>query len=424
MIKDTLETYIKWAYVSFHSSFCKRSVDNSGNRLFLIASHLPPNSGGGVFRPLSFIENAEENGWDCIAYTIDNISIENKSGQYLLSKIKKNIINRVKCNKSNASWRFSPRIDGGFNNALNIYESAVKYNDSPSVILCTGPSFCTFLTGLYLKKFFQAKLVLDYRDEWSLCPFSWVDNTQLNSYFERKCCEQADKIIFTTKSHLEHHTKTFSHIDPNKRIIIPNGYEEADVPAANYECSNEKYTISFLGYLGSHSLPNNFLVDLEYIIDKNPSLENKISIVFIGNKCEQAINAFNDFPYKRVIRSYDHVSKQDAMKMMKQSNALLILAGDNMEGYIPGKLFDYLACKKPIIYYGVNGEASQIINYLESGICVLPKDFNSLFDGINALINGGFNISNFKVQNWLKSHTRKELAKLFYNELNQLVDEK
>jgi glycosyltransferase involved in cell wall biosynthesis len=429
MLLDTLLIYSKWLNTILKSNLSlgkKKPAGTNTKTLFIVASHLPPNSGGGVFRALSFIRYAIENNWSTKAFSLD-YKIENQdAGNFLIRQIQDpTCLERIELNRLKPSWSLTPRIDGGFNNCLNMFGHVIRTSATrPDMILSTGPSFHTFLTGFYLSKYYQCKLTLDYRDEWTLCPFSWVEKDQLNRFFEKICCRHASKIIFTTQSHLDNHTKHFPDIDPDKKVVISNGYEDGDLSVLpfNQATPTHAFTLSFIGNLTAHSLPNHFLHDLEKIFSKYPDLADKIDLVFAGNKSKDAIEAINSFPYKKSVISLDHMPKNQALELMHRSDALLILAGEGMKSYIPGKLFDYVAAKKPILYFGEQGEVTSIINQLGIGFSVAPGNIDTLGAHLLCLLRKEFSIDDDAVKEWLKSHTRRALAKKLFNELDSLLE--
>lgn len=425
MITDTLKLYRNWFKATLLCYTMPAKKHHNEKSFVLIASHLPPNSGGGVFRPLSFLQNAPSNEWACDAFCLD-YKVENfDAGNFLAQKIPKEStsVTRVRLNQLKPSWLLSPRIDGGFNNALNLFFAVInKIKYKPHIIFATGPSFSSFLTGYYLSKYYRSPLILDYRDEWTLCPFSWIEKDQLNKYFERKCCSHARKILFTTKSHLVNHSDAFPDIPAEKRIVIANGYEAGDfITNENIEQieKNKKFVLSFIGNLSQHSSPEVFLKNLELSLEIEPTLSENIEIIFAGNKSPDALSLIENFKFNEIIKTVNHLAKNEAVSLMTQSDALLILAGKGMSSYIPGKLFDYLAAKKPILYYGEMGEATAIINSLNAGYAVSPDNGNDLSLAIRKLINKDLIIDEVKVNDWLKSFDRSFLANKLFNIFNQ-----
>jgi len=90
-------------------------------------------------------------------------------------------------------------------------------------------------------------------------------------------------------------------------------------------------------------------VEIQAVIRSHKILENKLKL----------------FPY---------ISHGEVIEEYKKSSVLLLLLFDSKsgKGNIPGKLFEYLACNKPIMAFGPNGgDAAEIVS---------QNDLNSFFD--------------------------------------------
>jgi glycosyltransferase involved in cell wall biosynthesis len=106
--------------------------------------------------------------------------------------------------------------------------SRFSFDEKYDAILATGPVFSNHLLGFYISKKLKCKLILDYRDPWTinddyykskLSIFFWM-NRILESIFIRS----AQKILVTTESFKIKMIKEFK-LDEKKLVIIPNGYD-------------------------------------------------------------------------------------------------------------------------------------------------------------------------------------------------------
>jgi len=205
--------------------------------------------------------------------------------------------------------------------------------------------------------------------------------------------------------------------------VIANGYDETDLASCQPKQTDSQFiTLSFIGMLGDHSLPKEFLKTLARLLESNPELANILCVNFIGNKSAQAECLLNDFKFQKNIKVIGHVSKIEALNLMAESDALLVLAGKGMESYIPGKLFDYLSLKKPILYFGAKGEASTIVEQLGAGFSIVDGDKEGMCEFFNMLTQQKFIIEESTIDNWLKDYTRSFLAHKLYEELSVLVE--
>ena len=399
---------------------------NSG--ILLIAWYLPPSISSGVYRPLSFIKYAGTNkiNLSCLSGYLEEDILE--SGKYLEMSLPGNIpIKRVNKIDINPSWRFFPRIQQNvFIDAMAVYYEAIKIYDKhpPKVIIATGPPFSDFIAATFLAKRYSSKLVLDYRDEWSERPFTHIEKNLQDKFFEKWCLKNANAIIFTTESQILHQLTTFSYLKKNRCYYIPNGWDKdftTDSDDSNLAQKNtsDYIIISFIGHLGAHTKPNVFFDCINKVIEKNKEI--RIKIRFVGDIGSASRLSIENFKHKDLIEIIGHVSKQKAFSYMKESSLLLLIAENDLCRYRPGKLYDYLAAKRPILVYGSEGEVKDVVCNLNAGFYVKTGDSVSLE---NALLQSKTFLFNEKIKvninEWMAKHERNVLAKSFFKIINSL----
>jgi len=422
---DTIRGYFYFLKM-IAGSFVYIKPKDKKNILF-IAWYLPPSISSGVYRPLSLIKYAGEKKikLSCISGPLEGeVGI---SGKYLEDKLPHNIpIKKIHQLNLRPSWKFFPRIqENTLIDALAIYFQAIDIYDKapPKIIIATGPPFSDFIAATFLAKRYSCKLVLDYRDEWSERPFDFVGKNIYDRLFEEICLKHSDAVIFTTKSQIAHQLSVFSFLNKNKCHYIPNGWD-GQFSAWDKECeikeSQNKIIISFVGYLGAHSKPGDFLESIGKIIDKNKNLNLVIRFIGeIGPDCRLIIERFK---YKEVVEIIGHVPKPRALRYMQESTYLLLLAEESLSRYRPGKLYDYISSLKPTIVYGYEGEVRDVVCSLNAGFFVRKGDWGSLeeilLDRNNSIFSGEVKE---KIRNWVNNHERSVLAESFFNVVNNLT---
>lgn len=150
---------------------------SSGRHLALFASALPPSSNVGVLRPLSFMRYACSVGWRVDAFCSEPPPTQRQHGDELMARVPREAtLHVVPASSREPSFRFFPRVDGDFRNALAYARQAIESlaDDPPDIVMASAPRFFTFVAALFVARRFGAPLVLDYRDEWTECPFDFV----------------------------------------------------------------------------------------------------------------------------------------------------------------------------------------------------------------------------------------------------------
>lgn len=428
----TILTYIWLGRTELNTRLrAARQHDRTSNRHALLLAWLPPTVKGGVYRPTSFLKYGNKLGWRMSAISGPAPRDISEAGRYLLGTIPEAVqIHCLDPPKLRPSWRFSPRIDGGFLNALAITRLAFRIfrGAGPSVVIASGPPFHNFVAAYYIARMYRTKLVLDYRDEWSECPLEFVERGNVDRIWEGRCLREAHAVIFTTRSQLEHHLTTFGSLDKDKYHVIPNGWEPSEVSVEidhgeKGKAKTDKIVLSFVGTMfGSYQNPDRFLDSLTRLIDRRPDLRDRLILQFVGEIQPDIEPVLEGFRYSKIIKTTGLVPKPKALKFMRESDGLLVFVEPRSTRYLPGKLYDYIAAGPPVLVYGHAGEARKLVERLGVGVFVPADDTGALekaLDQICASINTFPNRS-AKTSEWRQQHTRETLARRFFDILEGL----
>jgi glycosyltransferase involved in cell wall biosynthesis len=394
--------------------------------LLLLTWAFPPDVTGGVYRPISIVRGAKKRGWRVTVisgYSSEEVSAAGNYLEKYTNALAKII--RLTPPKLRPSYKlFFPRIDGGFLNLLETIDlaSLSLKHDRPSLILASGPTFHNFVVARVLSKKFGVPYVLDYRDEWTQCPFELVQIGNVDRYFEEKCIRDAAKIIFTTNSHLQHQKRFFPDLDLEKASVVPNGWEEADSPVEQTDnpLGTAEIRLAFVGFLSEHTLPNEFFRSLEKSIDAFPELVRKIRIAFVGSKSDAAVAELSAFKYQEMIECVDRVPKPVALKIMQDADGLLLINEPRLSRYRPGKLYDYISMRTPILVYGGGGEIEDVVEKLQAGAIVRNNDPGELRNALLKLKGLKEKCQTSNIDAWLAEHTRTVLAEKFLDVLESI----
>jgi len=180
-------------------------------------------------------------------------------------------------------------------------------------------------------------------------------------------------------------------------------------------------TIVFAGNLGNWTLPGDFLNDCERLFSTLSHLKERYRIRILGTQHEEAKEQLKAFRFPELLQIDGHLPKDAADRLMRESSALLLLTPRNMERYIPGKLFEYIASGRPIIVHGNEGESSRIVSKLHAGFFVPTSDTGALKHALTEIdTNPPGHWNNDARRKWVMAHTRQFLAKQLFDLLEKL----
>ena len=234
------------------------------------------------------------------------------------------------------------------------------------VVITTGPPHSLHLIGYELKKRLNIKWISDFRDPW--VNLNYLNRFHLLPSVKRRHKKLRDKVLINSNSVIvtsEKLKKLYKEIAPNI-FKITNGYD--------YEYStvniDSKFSISHIGSLYPERNPKYLWDIIDEICINNEEFISNLQINFIGNTSEKIIKYLSNKSFKSCIKFFDYVDYKRAIEFMCSSQILLMVeVNDNDSSYaIPGKLFDYLNSKRPIIAIGPDrSEVNQILYDTNAG---------------------------------------------------------
>lgn len=280
-------------------------------------------------------------------------------------------------------------------------------------IITTGPPHSLHLIGLELKKALDVKWLADFRDPWTSIGYhSKLSLTRASERKHRKLeievTNSCDRLLVTSKA-----TKAeFESITTKPIHVITNGYDipESDLP---FSALDKKFTLSHIGSLLTGRNPENLWKVLAEIIDENEAFRKAFQLNLIGVVGRDVLECIIDNGLKPNTNIKEYVSHKEAVNYQRNSQLLLLAEIDSPDtrGIIPGKLFEYLAAKRPILAIGPEDwEGAEIVKSTNSGFVF---NYNAVSD-LKAVLLDWFHLyqqGNLMVSSKnIKAYNRKRLT--------------
>lgn len=305
-----------------------------------------------------------------------------------------------------------------FREACSIIE-----NEKIDTALVTSPPHSAQLVGLLLKKKYKIKWIADFRDPWTdiyyydaFSHLSFARKKDLK--YEKDVLTSADRIITVSKDVKKLLAAKIPDIGDNKISIIPNGYDDEDFENKNTSVNGNEFIITYTGTLADSYNPSVFFHALKKVISNNQ--DAKIKLRFIGNPAGTLIEEIRNISLSDNLELVPTVPHDKSVEYLLNSSALLLVIPEikNDKGILTGKLFEYLAARKPIICIGPeDGDAAEIINECKAGKTFGRKSDKNLTCYLEQLLNDwrsgkDTNISNSNYKKYSRRSQAKELSEI------------
>lgn len=235
-------------------------------------------------------------------------------------------------------------------------------------IITTGPPHSVHLIGLKLKEKLDINWISDFRDPWTSIGYHkklklTKASQKKHKHLEKSVLTSADKIIVTSAS-----TKAeFQEITIKPIVVITNGFDN-DLKSKVVLDTN--FTIAHIGSLLTGRNPENLWKVLAELIESNVKFQNSFKLKLVGVTSADVLNTIYSYGLENYVELQGYVSHNEALEIQNKSQVLLLTEINSKEttGIIPGKLFEYLAAKRPILAIGPkNWDVGDIINETKSG---------------------------------------------------------
>lgn len=233
--------------------------------------------------------------------------------------------------------------------------------------------------------------VADFRDLWTKNPsFSGFPLVRLyESFLERKLLRKAD-MLTTVSEPLAFELKK---LKPQVEIFH-NGYDpESKVnDQVQLTCSEDDRALHIV-YTGSLYWPyQNPLALFQVLRFRMGQQKRKILVHFYGPSFGPLEKLRDEMGLPEVVHFHGVISREEALGLQRKANALLFLESPNTpgrEGILTGKLFEYLAAKRPILAVGVSDSslAGKIISEASAG-AAMDQDCKKIDEFLDRLEAG------------------------------------
>jgi len=247
------------------------------------------------------------------------------------------------------------------------------------VVITTGPPHSIHLIGLRLKKKIpQLRWMADFRDpwsEWGMWDSLMVSKTvrSLHRNMERKVLSTADEIITITPFYV----KQFERLARRPVRLLTNGFDEEDF-AGLVHTKEDTFLIRHVGLVNEKCDPRPFMRAFVSELRDNAAFARDVRLEFIG-EVHPDFRRFvaGDAEMQKVTVFRGNIQHDKLIPLYGSSALLLlILTGyKDAEGFLPGKLFEYLASGLPVLGVGpVDGDAATLLKDTRGGVMVASQD--------------------------------------------------
>lgn len=242
------------------------------------------------------------------------------------------------------------------------------------------------LVAYLLKRRTGLPWIADYRDEWSIRPVvSWPTpiHRRLARLLDRTFVSAADRVVTTSPAHTESFSRAFGHA--SKFETITNGFDPVDFqgPLSRPEGAGggERFLVCHVGTVFSWRGPGTLLSAVAGLVERGLVPAHRIQVQFVGFGVP---SGHEGLERSGILRVSGYVNHADAVAWMRAADLLVLLNRERAN--IPGKTFEYLASRTPILALCPPSQTAEMVRGQGAGLVIDPDDE----DGIAHAIQGAY----------------------------------
>lgn len=431
-------------------------------KVLFISYYWPPAGGIAVHRNLKFVKYLKEFGWQPIVHTAEGAEYpvldENnfKDVPNDLEVIKTKIWEPFNLFKLITGKKKEERIHNvfleeekpTFAHKLGIWirgnffiPDARKFWIRPSVknlkeylsmnkidlLFTNGPPQTNHMIAYKLKRFFNIPWHADFQDPWTqvdyfpqlmLNPIS----LKIHQMMEQRVFRYADKVTICSETW----KRDLESIGAKDVGVIVWGYDEDDFQNVNVPLS-KKFKLSHYGSLGPDRNAKTLWKALSIIKNQNSEFADDLEIELAGFIGHAIIDEFKILGLYNNLNLLSHISRKETIEKMFSSQVLLLILNEmpNVNGRLPGKLFEYLATRRPILVIGPNeSDASKIVKGVSAGVTCEFNDLENTIKTIKELYEKFKTGNLFHNKNDISKYSNRNLTKQLAKYFDTIIEGK
>jgi len=428
--------------------------------LLIIAYYFPPSGGPGVQRVLKHVRYLREFGWNPIVLTVSNgqfpardeslleqvptdILVERTHiyepydlYRLLTGKAKGSAIDVNVIKKDGAKSSFIDSLaefiratffipDARIGWKFTAYEAARKLIKEHNIeaIYSSSPPYTCSIIARKMKREFKLPWVAGFRDPWTgfiSSPKRWFLPSAIDKAMEHSTFAEADFVECAWEGIIKDALAKYPDLEEKKFIHVPNGFDSNDLPQVEYT-KTDKFTITYTGSMYGRRNPAAFFEAIQNLLDTQQIDANKLHLRFIGRFGDEVDAMFQKASFKNSIEIINYVPHHKSIEYLMLSDALLLVVDESKESaeIVPGKVYEYIGCKRPIIAVAPEeGAIADLIKETKSGNVAHQTNVSEIEKIIlrnytNWLNNSGdFNPNTDAIKKYERREAAKTLAEL------------
>ena len=367
-------------------------------KVLIISYYWPPTGGSGVQRWVKFTKYLRRFGWEPVIYTPENpeqLSVD----ESLLTDIPQGVealrrhisepyaiyhkffgasdkgagVNPLNQQKKTFKQRLVVRLRGnlfipdprrGWVRPSVCFLTKYLKDNPVDAVVTTGPPHSMHLIGMRLKARLGVRWIADFRDPWTemhyfkhMGLFPWT--AAKHRRMEQRVLDSADAVIAVSapvRDDFQARTST-------PVYLITNGFDTDDFASFPAALPQDRFTLVHTGLFASDGNPLRLWDTLARKCAEDRNFKSQLRIRLAGKTDVEIFEALKMRGLQDNVEDLGYLPHFKTTELQRSANVLLLPLRDEPEyaKALPGKIFEYLAARRPVLGIGQEGGAAATV---------------------------------------------------------------
>ncbi len=429
-------------------------------KILIITYYWPPSGAIGVHRCLKFAKFLRNYEWEPIIYTAKDAQypyLDSSNFKHIpegITVLKRKILEpfnlfklfsgrkktsvltnpvQVRDKKQKFVDKLSIWIRGNFfiPDARSLWiKPSVRYlskylkENKIDAILSDGPPHTNTAIACKLSRKFNIPWLADYQDPWT--QVDYYKEFMLSNFADKKHKKMEQEAFQTAKkTTIASPTwkKDLESIGAKNVDVIFWGYDEDDFVGIEAQ-KQDDFVISHAGLFGHDRNPTDFFKALKDLMSENKLFADKLKLKLAGPIDYFVKQAITEADLDQNTELLGSIPRNDALQLTVNSSILLLPLNkaDNVQGRIPGKLFEQMRSNVPILCFSPKGtDVENIINETKTGKSFEYSDYQGIKNYILELFENFMENKINKENKNIEKYSQKNQVEKLAEYLNEII---
>jgi len=398
-------------------------MQSGRKRVLVVSYYFPPSGGPGVQRILKFVKYLPEFGFDPAVLTVQEGDYPARD-ESLLKEIPANVpvlrtripepyglyrkltgkkkgsavdvnVNRPRGQRVSASERMAEWVRG----TLFVPDARVGWlltgvgpgirfarEFGADIVYSSSPPYTCALLGRSIARGAGIPWVPELRDPWTeflSAPRRPEPARGFDRRLERSVYHDAPRLVIAWSGIAADLRGKYPDEDASKFRLVPNGYDAEDMSGVE-PVQNSQFTVVYTGSLYGVRNPETLLEAVGRLLARGDMDPDRVRIRFIGRFGEDVRAMFRNPDVAHVVEERGYLPHAQSVSELLGAHALLLVVDDvpGSEHIVPGKVFEYLGARRPVLAVGPDGDVAELVRSVGAGRVLARNDVEGIAGAI------------------------------------------